>query len=193
METRRGGVGWGKPKEFNTVMCICPTQGHSLRITLVGYPGGLPAEEVAGLRGQPTAPPLPFPAGRSPFPASGCGPELSPNQVGLPDTRFRRPTPLSAQIPRLLTLQPPGLPSMSPSSLRTLLATPPAPSPVGGPGRRSFPPSRRLSSGAHLARPPTPARLLSKLPPPKSSRPRPVPGRIQFEAPQDLPGTLVLG
>lgn len=77
--------GGGNPREFNTSICVCPTQGHSLQVTLPCSPGGLPAKEAAGLRGQPTAPPRPFPADRSPFPASGCQPE-----VGL---KLASPTP----------------------------------------------------------------------------------------------------
>lgn len=149
----------------------------------VGFP-----PEAAGLRGQPTAPPRHSPTGRSPFPASLLGPKrASPTPVS--DARSLSQPHSAAPLPL-----PTGLPSTSPPFLQTPLSPPPAPGPAGGPRTPFlFPFPATLSSGAHLARPPPPARLHSERPPPESSRPRPAPGRIQFEAPQDLPGTLVLG
>lgn len=107
METRPGwggggGVGGENPREFNTSVCICPTQGHSLQVTFPCCPGGLPAKEAATLRRQPTAPPRPSPAGRSPFPASLLGPKRASRHL------FPTPGPSLSPIPRLLRLYPRG-------------------------------------------------------------------------------------
>ena len=152
------GVGCANPREFNKSICICPTQGPSLQVTLPCSPGGLPAKEAAALRGRPTAPPRPFPAGCGAFPFSGGGPESDPSW--LP----RHPFPTAGVSPEYFqgssASTPPGLPSTSLSSLRVPLSPPPAPGLIRDTGCRFFPP-RRLSSGAHLARPPSLALFLS--------------------------------
>lgn len=156
---------------MNTSVCIWPTQGPSLQVRLPCLPGGLPAK-AAGLRGQPTAPPGPSPRAAAPCRPLGAGRSSDPSW--LPDTRFRRPAPLSAQFQGCSASPHPGLPATSPSSLRAPLSPPPAPGPVGGAGCRPFPLPRRLSSvptwrgprpwpvfsaSGHLPGPPGPAPL----------------------------------
>lgn len=144
---------------------------------------GFPPKTPPRLRGQPAAPPRPFTSGRG----SRVRPELRP-QPGLSAAqRPLQPDPRGAPSPP----RAPGFPPTSPSFLRTPSAHLPRPVP---PGARDPVPflSPTPLPGAHLA-PQSPAGLLRERPPPKSSRPRPAPGRIQFEASQDLPGPLVLG
>lgn len=93
-----GGMGWENPRQFDTRFCICPTQGHSLQVTFPCCPGGLPAKEAAGLRGQPTAPPRPLPAGRSSFPASLLGPKRA---FPTPVSDALRLSKLNSGAPRL--------------------------------------------------------------------------------------------
>lgn len=183
---REPGRVWHKHLHLSHTRSLAPSHFFLL-------PPGLPAKRAAGLRGQLTAPPRSFPAGRSPVPASGFGPRLGPkpaSPIPISDARrFSQPNSVrgsSTSSPRGSRQRP-----FPPSGRPLPRLQCPVPPGAGTP----FPPSppAALPSGAHLARPPPPARLLSKRQPPQSSRPRPAPGRIQFEAPQDLPGPLVLG
>lgn len=179
---RRGGVGWGLT-EFNVAFCICQTQGHSLRVTFPCSPVGFPPKTLPVSEASP-----PRPRGPSRLP----GPSRS-SEPRWPAGR-RSPTPEPLQpVPGLLRLHPLRLPSPSPSSRRLPLRPPPAPGPTGA--RDAVPFLAALAALVFGCPPgaPAPAGLLRERPPPKSSRPRPAPRRIQFEASQDLPGPLVLG
>lgn len=167
METRRGGVGWGNPTEFNTSVCICPTQGHSLQVPFPCSRRGLPAKGVAGLRAKPTAPLLSFPEGRSPFPGSGCGPELGP--------KLASPTP-AADVRHLSQTNsgaPPFTPPGAPANIPFLPQDAPCPASSAG--------SRRG--------PRTP--FLSTLPPPRSGCP-PGAAPVPSQSPQQAAASQVL-
>lgn len=155
-----GGVGGGNPGEFNTSVCICPTQGPSLQVTFPCSPEGLPAKEATpGLPGQPTAPARPFPGSRSPFAASGRGLELGPKPAS--------PTPV------------PGVRRLSQPNSRA-----PSPPPRRGSSQRPCPLSGRPLP--HLQRPVRRGRgkpFLSSPPPPLSWCP---PGAAPFPGPSPL-------
>lgn len=71
-------------REFNTSICICPTQGHSLQVTFPLLPGGLPARGCWASRPAHRGPSA-LPYGPQPLP---CLP--SRTQARLPDSGFRR-------------------------------------------------------------------------------------------------------
>lgn len=138
-------------------------------------PRVLPAKRAAGLRGQPTAPPPSSSAGRSPFPASGCGPKLGPrlaSQTPVSDSprvsqpNSRAPPPPAPGAPINVPFIPQDAPCPA-SSARSRL----------GHGRRSFPrlpPRSRLVSTWRDPRPRPVSPASDRLPSPPS--PAPFPG-----------------
>lgn len=135
-------MGQGNPGEFSASICICPTQGHSLRVTFSCSPGGFPPN---GLRGSESSSPRPLsPSLRAAAPSRPLGAARGSDPSRPPRIPF--PTPGASPNPvasGVLRLQSPGLQTTSPSSLRTPPASPPVPGPTGGPGRRSLCPSSR--------------------------------------------------
>lgn len=129
----------GDPREFNTSVCICPTQGPSLQqVTFPCSPEGLPAKEAStGSQANPPRPLGPSLGAAAPSRPLGAGWSSDPSRSP------RHPFPASgafpSPIPGLLRLHPRGLQSTSLLSLRTPPSPPSAPGPVEGAESLSFP------------------------------------------------------
>lgn len=158
-------------REFNTSICICPTQGHSLQVTFPLLPGGLPARGCWASRPAHRGPSA-LPYGPQPLP---CLP--SRTQARLPDSGFRRleslPVPFggsSASTHRA----PINVPSFPPDAPFPRLPRRVQP---GAPGRRSCPPFPPPSPRMPTWRGPRPRSFSSasgRLPSPPG--PAPLPG-----------------
>lgn len=165
-----------------------PTQGHLLGVTFPCSLMGFPPKTLQGrLGGQFAAPPRPLHADHSPLLASRL--RLAPQDTGsMPTPLAARSRGSSASVPQRLR-QRPLLPSGRPCA-RLPFAVPP-----GGPGTPFL--SCPLSQPFFLRCPPGTPTTVRLLRAPASSQvlpgPAPAPGRIQFEASQDIPGPLVLG
>ena len=132
------GMGWdgGTRESFTQAFAFVPHKVTRSK-SLFPAPPVLPAKWAAGLRGQPTAPPRPSPAGRNPFPASGCGPKLG--------AKLASPTPVS-DAPRFSQPNSGSPPPPAPGARVNVPFLPQdAPCPASsarsrrGHGRRSFP------------------------------------------------------